>query len=53
MSAYVNTGMIDPYQIARDASAAKADKYLAEFVGFRESAHLWCLLHPGGDFDEP
>ena len=53
MSAYVNTGMVDPYQIARDASAAKADKYLAEFVGFRESAHLWCLLHPGGDFDEP
>ena len=49
MSAYVNTGMIDPYQLARDASAAKADKYLAEFVGFRESAYLWCLLHPGGD----
>ena len=32
----------------RDALAAKSDKFLSEFVGFRESAHLWCLLHPGG-----
>ena len=48
MSAYVNLGMIDPYVMARDATAAKADKYLSEFAGFRESAHLWCMLHPGG-----
>lgn len=48
MSCYVNSGMIDAYVMARDALAAKADKYLSEFVGFRESAHLWCLLHPGG-----
>ena len=48
MSAYVNAGMIDLYSMARDAAAAGADKFLSEFVGFRESAHLWCLLHPGG-----
>ena len=47
MSAYVNLGMIDPYVMARDALNARADKFLSEFVGFRESAHLWCLLHPG------
>ena len=33
---------------ARDAAAARAEKFLDEFVGFRESAHLWCLLPPGG-----
>ena len=48
MSAYVNAGMICPVAMARDALAAKSDKFLSEFVGFRESAHLWCLLHPGG-----
>lgn len=51
MSAYVNLGMIDVYTIARDATAAKADKFLAEFVGFRESPYLWCLLHPRGYCD--
>ena len=51
MSAYVNAGMIDPFAMARDAKAAGADKFLSEFVGFRESAHLWCLLHPGGYAD--
>lgn len=48
MSAYVNLGMIDPHRMARDAHAAGADKYLSEFAGFRESAHLWCLSFPGG-----
>lgn len=47
MSAYVNAGMICPYAMARDAAAARCEKYLSEFVGFRESSHLWCLLHPG------
>lgn len=51
MSAYINAGMIDPYRLARDAVAAKADKYLSEFVGFRESAYLWCLRHPSGYMD--
>ena len=51
MSAFVNAGMVDPYALARDASTARADKYLSEFVGFRESACLWCLLHPGGYAD--
>ena len=51
MSAYINCGMIDPYLLARDAKAAGADKFLSEFVGFREVAHLWCLLHPGGYAD--
>jgi hypothetical protein len=41
MSAYVNAGMIDPLRMARDALAAGAHKFLSEFVGFRESAHLW------------
>jgi deoxyribodipyrimidine photolyase len=48
MSAYINSGMIDPMRIARDAQREKSDKFLSEFVGFRESAHLWCMLHPGG-----
>jgi hypothetical protein len=39
--------MIDPYVMARDALNARSDKFLSEFVGFRESAHLWCFLHPG------
>ena len=47
MSAYVNLGMVDPTRIARDAAAAKADKFLSEFCGFRESSYLWCLLNPG------
>ena len=47
MSAYVNAGMIDPHAMARDAAAA-SDKYFSEFVGFRETAHLWCFAHPGG-----
>ena len=51
MSAYINAGMVDPYRLARDAVAAGADKFISEFVGFRESAHLWCLLHPGGYMD--
>lgn len=51
MSAYINLGMIDPTRIARDAQAAGATKFLAEFVGFRESAHLWCLRHPRGYSD--
>lgn len=49
MSAYINLGMISPYRMARDA--ASTDKFLSEFVGFRESAYLWCLLHPGGYAD--
>ena len=47
MSAYVNLGMICPRRMARDAQAVGAVKYLSEFLGFRESSHLWCLLHPG------
>ena len=49
MSAYINLGMIDPTQMARDARGCR--KYLEELVGFRSSAHLWCLLHPGGYAD--
>ena len=48
MSAYINAGMIDPIIVARDALAARSDKFLSEFLGFRESAHLWCLLNPRG-----
>ena len=48
MSAYINLGMICPRRMARDAQAAGAVKFLSEFLGFRESSHLWCLLHPGG-----
>ena len=51
MSAYVNMGMICPYRMARDARAAGSDKFVDEFCGFRESAHLWCLLHPAGYAD--
>jgi deoxyribodipyrimidine photolyase len=51
MSAYINLGMICPRRVARDAQAAGAVKFLSEFVGFRESAHLWCLHHPGGYAD--
>jgi len=51
MSAYVNLGMICPRRMARDAQAVGAVKYLSEFLGFRESSHLWCLLHPGGYAD--
>ena len=51
MSAYVNLGMICPRRMARDAQAAGAVKFLSEFLGFRESSHLWCLLHPGGYAD--
>jgi len=47
MSAYLNAGMVDPYQVAGDAQVAGAEKFLAEFAGFRESAYLWCLAHPG------
>ena len=43
--------VIDPYVMARDAAAAGADKFLCEFVGFRESPYLWCLLHPRGYAD--
>ena len=51
MSAYINLGMICPRRMARDAQAAGAVKFLSEFLGFRESAHLWCLHHPGGYAD--
>ena len=51
MSAYVNAGMIDPHLMAREALAARADKFLSEFVGFREAPYLWCLRHPGGYSD--
>ena len=49
MSAYINLGMVDPTKMARDA--AGCPKFLEELVGFRSSAHLWCLLHPGGYAD--
>ncbi|EOD36146.1 hypothetical protein EMIHUDRAFT_226719 [Emiliania huxleyi CCMP1516] len=48
MSAYVNSGMIDPATMARDAASARADKFLDEFVGWREAPYVWCLRHPGG-----
>ena len=48
MSAYINTGMISPIMMARDATKRKSGKFLEELVGFRESACLWCLRHPRG-----
>ena len=50
MSAYVNCGMIDPLRMARDA-ARVSEKFVSEFCGFRESAHLWCLRNPGAYLD--
>ena len=50
MSAYVNCGMIDPLRMARDATRV-SEKFVSEFCGFRESAHLWCLRNPGAYLD--
>ena len=50
MSAYVNCGMIDPLRMARDATRI-SEKFVSEFCGFRESAHLWCLRNPGAYLD--
>ncbi|CAH0370169.1 unnamed protein product [Pelagomonas calceolata] len=50
MSAYVNCGMIDPLRMARDG-ARVSEKFVSEFCGFRESAHLWCLRNPGAYLD--
>jgi hypothetical protein len=45
MSAYLNLGMIDPRTVAMDAAGSQ--KFLDEFLGFRESSYVWCALHPG------
>ena len=36
--------------MARDA-ARVSEKFVSEFCGFRESAHLWCLRNPGAYLD--
>jgi hypothetical protein len=45
MSAYLNLGMIDPRTVAVDAAGSQ--KFLDEFLGFREAPYVWCALHPG------
>ncbi len=43
MSAYLHYGMVAPTEIAREAGARGADKYLDELIVWRELAYTWCL----------
>ena len=46
MSAYLNMGMVSPFRLARDAVAAKADKFINEMQVWRELAYAYCYHHP-------
>jgi len=46
MSAYLHYGMVSPMRIAREASAAGAEKYLDELIVWRELAYHWCRHVP-------
>ena len=43
MSAYLHYGMVSPLRIAREASAAKAEKFLDELLIWRELAYNFCF----------
>ena len=49
MSAYLHYGMVSPLRLAREAYAAKADKYLDELLIWRELAYCFCFYRD--DYD--
>ncbi len=49
MSAYLHYGMVSPMRIAREASQARAHKYLDELLIWRELAYAYCFYTPDVD----
>ncbi|XZE22058.1 NAD(P)-binding protein [Pirellulaceae bacterium SH449] len=49
MSAYLHYGMVSPMRLAREANAAKAEKYLDELLIWRELAYCFCFYRD--DYD--
>ena len=49
MSAYLHYGMVSPMRLAREASNAKAEKYLDELLIWRELAYCFCFYRD--DYD--
>lgn len=46
LSAYLHFGHVSPFLVAREASAAGAEKFLDELLVWRELAWHFCLHHP-------
>lgn len=49
MSAYLHYGMVSPMRIAREASQARAEKYLDELLIWRELAYAFCFYEADVD----
>jgi photolyase PhrII len=46
LSAYLHYGMLSVFEIAREARARGAEKFLEELLVWRELAWAWCALEP-------